>query len=99
MRFLKSIFGVGEVKEGCPEPLVKDFVERAVDGTDPCLRVVSGYKRKLRPAICLALNYVNALVDSLPTSRPVGLGSREDDPLIRALFISADEMPRTTQLR
>ncbi len=87
------------MKEGCPEPLVKDFVERAVDGTDPCLRVVSGYKRKLRPAICLALNYVNALVDSLPTSRPVGLGSREDDPLIRALFISADEMPRTTQLR
>ncbi len=92
LRFLKSIFGIGEAKEGFPESLVKEAVERAVDGTDPCLRIVSGYKRKLRPAVRLALDHVNALVGSLPPSRPLGLGSRCDDPLLKAFFISEDEM-------
>ncbi len=92
LRFLKSIFGVGEPIEGCPESLVKESIERAVDGTDPCLRIVSGYKRKLKPSVILALDHMNALVDGLPPSRPVGPGMRGDDPLVKAIFISEDEM-------
>ncbi len=91
-RFLQSIFKVGQMKEGHPKWLVEEAIERAVDGTDPCLRAVPGYKRKLRPAVRLAIDHVNALVDGLPPSRPIGLGSRGDDPLVRAFFISSDEM-------
>jgi hypothetical protein len=91
-RFLQSIFRLGQTKGGYPESIVKEAIERAIDGTDPCLRAVSGYKKKLRPAVLLAIDYVNALVDGLPDPRPIGLESRCDDPLVRALFISLEEM-------
>ncbi len=94
LQFLKSLFGVGETKARFPGSFVKEAVERAVDGTDPCLRIVSGYKRKLTPSVRLAIDWVNALVDGLPPARPIGVGSRVDDPLVRAFFISEDEICR-----
>jgi hypothetical protein len=91
-RFLQSIFKIEQKKGDYTESLVKEAIERAVDGTDPSLRIVSGYKRKLRPAVVAAIEHVNALVEGLPPPRPVALGIRGDDPLIRAFFISLDEM-------
>jgi hypothetical protein len=91
-RFLHSIFKARKMKGDYPESLVKEAVERAVDGTDPWLHAVSGYKKKLRPAVLLAIDHVNALVDGLPPPKPIGLESRGDDPLVRAFFISTDEM-------
>ena len=92
LRLLQSIFGGGEVKGGYPESIVKMAIERAVDGTDPWLRTVSGYKKKLRPAVIRAIDHVIALVDGLPPPIPVDLQCRGDDPLLKALFISLDEM-------
>ncbi len=92
LRILQSIFGAGDTKGGYPESLVKGAIERAVDGTDPWLRSVSGYKKKLRPAVIRAIDYVIGLVDALPPPIPVDLDRRDDDPLLRAFFISLDEM-------
>jgi hypothetical protein len=92
LRLLQSIFGGGEVKGGYPEAIVKMAIERAVDGTDPWLRSVSGYKKKLRPAVIRAIDHVIALVDGLPPPIPVDLQCRGDDPLLKAFFISLDEM-------
>jgi hypothetical protein len=50
LRLLHSIFG-SEQKGSYPESLVREAIERAVEGTDPWLRGVSGYRRKLRPAV------------------------------------------------
>ncbi|MBP1752559.1 MAG: hypothetical protein H6Q57_1395 [Geobacteraceae bacterium] len=92
LRLLQSIFGGGEINGNYPESLVKEAIERAVDGTDPLLRTVSGYKKKLRPAVIRAIDYVIALVDGLPPPIPVDLDCRGDDPLLKAFFISSDEM-------
>lgn len=92
LRLLQSIFGGGEVKGAYPESIVKMAIERAVDGTDPWLRSVSGYKKKLRPAVIHAIDHVIALVNELPPPIPVGLQSGGDDPLLKAFFISLDEM-------
>lgn len=93
LRLLQSIFGVRDVKKGeYPEWLIRKAVERAVDGTDPLLRLASGYKRKLRPAVIQAIDYVIGLVDILPPATPVNLERRGDDPLLKALFVSVDEM-------
>jgi hypothetical protein len=91
-RLLQSIFGVGEIKDGYPEWLIKKAVERAIDGTDPLLRAVSGYKKKLRPAVVQAVDYVVGMVNSLPPPVSVDLQRRGDDPLLRAVFFSVEEM-------
>jgi hypothetical protein len=91
-KFLQSIFKVGQTKGSYPESLVNKAIERAVDGTDPLLRAVLGYKKKLRPAVRVAIDHVISLVDGLPAPKPISLESRGYDPLIRALFISVDEM-------
>ena len=92
LRLLQSIFASEELKGGYPESLVKEAIERAVDGTDPWLRTVSGYKKKLRPAVVRAIDHVIALVDQLPAPIAVDLERRSDDPLLKAFFISLDEM-------
>jgi hypothetical protein len=92
LRLLQSIFGGGELKGGYPESIVKMAIERAVDGTDPWLRTVSGYKKKLRPAVIRAIDHVIALVNELPPPILVGFQSSGDDPLLKSFFISLDEM-------
>ena len=94
LKLLQSIFG-GVTQGNYPESLVKAAIERAVDGTDPCLRAVSGYKKKLRPAVLKSIDHVVALVDDL--SAPMTISSRSfgDTPRLKAFFISPDDMQRT----
>src|SRR5512147_2194565 len=91
LRLLQSIFG--NDKQGhYPESLVKEAIERAVDGTDPWLRAVSGYKKKLRPAVVRAIDHVVALVNKLPPPLAVELKSYDSDPRLKAFFMSTAEM-------
>lgn len=92
LRLLHSIFGQSDKEGGYPESLVKNAIERAVDGTDPWLRAVSGYKKKLRPAVLRAIDHVVALVDSLPPPIAASLECYGEDPRLKAFFISKAEM-------
>jgi hypothetical protein len=93
LRLLQSIFG-GATQGNYPESLVKAAIERAVDGTDPCLRAVSGYKKKLRPAVLRSIDHVVALIDGLPAPLTVSSGSYGDDPRLKTFFISPDDMQK-----
>ena len=90
LKLLQSIFGTAR-QGSYPESLVNEAIERAVDGTDPWLRSVSGYKKKLRPAVIRAIDHVVALVNSFPAPLPISLRSVDDDRL-RGYFISAQQM-------
>ncbi len=92
LRLLQSIFGFGETEGGIPESIVKQAIERAVDGTDPWLRAVSGYKKKLRPAVIRAIDHVISLVDRLPPPIVAGPASFGDDSRLKAFFLSSAEM-------
>lgn len=94
LKLLQSIFG-GVTQGNYPESLVKAAIERAVDGTDPCLRVVSGYKKKLRPAVLASIDHVVALVDGLTLPLAVSRSSYGDTPRLKAFFVSPDDMERT----
>ena len=93
LRLLQSIFG-SDKQGSYPESLVKEAIERAVDGTDPWLRAVSGYKKKLRPAVIRAIDHVVALVDGLTTPMPMSLGNYTDDRRLKSFFISATDMKK-----
>src|SRR5512137_1809161 len=92
LQLLQSIFGYGDTQEGIPEAVVKKAVERAVDGTDPSLRAVSGYKKKLRPAVVTAIDHVIAMADALPPPLPVYFAGYRQERCLKGYFISAKEM-------
>jgi hypothetical protein len=92
LRFFQSIFGSNTTAGSYPESLVKAAIERAVDGTDPWMRAVAGYKKKMRPAVVRAFDHIVALVDGMPS--PIVLESEkyDSDQLLRTFFISKTDM-------
>jgi hypothetical protein len=52
-----------------PDELVHRATERAIDATDPRIRILSSYEKKMRPAVIHAIHRVVNLVDEL--SAPV----------------------------
>lgn len=79
---------------GSHERLDEQDVEQAIDiiieETDPRLRLVGGYKRKLRKPVIRSLMYVKRLVTRIPGAFEVSRKSYGSDPQISALFGSAD---------
>lgn len=75
-----------------PETLIKAAIEHAVDNTDPWIRAVSGYKRKLRPAVLQSMKHVGALVDEMPPVIVVISGSYINNSRLRPFFISSSDM-------
>lgn len=92
LRFLRSLFGAGDEYSRYPESLVRDLIERAVDATDPWLRAVSGYRKKLRPAVIRSLEHVTSMMEALPPAVPLCIGCYDENPLLKAIFTSRDEM-------
>lgn len=93
LRFFQSIFRRPRKQGGgIPDSLVTKAIERAVDGTDPWIRAVSGYRKKLRPAVLHAIEHVVAMVDATAPPLALDLATYENDPSLRTYFISANEL-------
>ncbi|MGW8313582.1 MAG: hypothetical protein ACWGOL_10160, partial [Desulfuromonadales bacterium] len=94
LNLFHSIFKSTEQAEGYPKDLVEAAIERAVDGTDPSLHAISGYRRKLRPSVLAAIDHVVTLVDGLAPPRLATRDSYSHDPLLQAMFLSSEQMIR-----
>lgn len=94
MRLFQSIFGRGETIGRYPDTLIDQGIERAVDGTDPRLRLLRGYQKRLRSPVIHAIDQVIALVDASPDPLNAGVAGYQNDFRLAALFASADEMLR-----
>jgi hypothetical protein len=93
LTLFQSIFRPGADKLGSyPGDLIERAIERAVDGTDRRLRALTGYKKRLRPAVIHAIDHVVGLVDNLPP--PLELDGRNygSDAELNAYFASVDHM-------
>jgi hypothetical protein len=75
MKLFRSIFGGREAVGHYPEFLIEMAIERTVDGTDPRLRLVPGYRKRLRAPVIHAIDHVVALVDDIPATVAAGLGA------------------------
>ncbi len=94
LRLFQSLFSGGAEKGPYPESLVRGSIERAVDGTDPNLRGLSGYRKKLRPAVLLALDHVVALADELAAPIDASRAGFGLDPRMNLFFVSADHLQK-----
>ena len=92
LNLFQSIFGGGEQQGHYPESLIEAAIERAVDGTDPRLRAMFGYRKNLRPSVFHAIDHVVALVDDIPAPIPALRSDYNTDLRLKALFASADRM-------
>jgi len=96
LRRLQSIFTPAHPKPGkFDEALIHSAIERVVDGTDPRLRAVRNYQRKLRGAVEQAIEFVVAFVDTFPTAIELSRRSFTTDPRVRALFASPKQLRET----
>jgi hypothetical protein len=93
LSLFRSIFGPpSQTSSQFDDALIERATERVVDGTDARLRAVTGYRKKLRPAVERAVEYVIELADALPP--PVEFSRRQYgiDPRLRAFFASPDRL-------
>ena len=92
MKLFQSIFGGGETRGGYPESLIDLATERAVDGADARIRLLPGYRKRLRKPIIQAIDHVVALVDAI--HEPLSAGARDhgEEPCLAAVFSSAGDM-------
>jgi len=97
LNLLQSIFGLSDTPQTTvhDDKLIELATERVIDGTDPRLRAVPGYRKVLRPGVECAVDYVIGLVEALP--RPIELSRRQfsRDERVRALFASPDHLKDT----
>jgi hypothetical protein len=93
-RLLRSLFRTASTAATGPfdDAMIREAIERVVDGTDPRLRAVSHYRRKLRDAVAHAVDYAAQQVATLPPAIEIGRRRFTTDPCLRALFISPDHL-------
>lgn len=91
-RFLKSLFtGINEPGKFDKELMLR-AIERVVDGTDPRLRAVSHYRRKLWDSVEQAIDFVVTFVNTLPPAVVADRQGYMTDPRLRALFASPEHL-------
>lgn len=76
------------------EATVDEAIDHLVDGIDPKMRIVSGYKKKLWPAVDKALIYISWLVDTIPGPVECNRKSFATDPLVNAIFATAGDIKK-----
>ena len=91
-----NLFGnlFGRADEGhsdLPEQLVKKLIERTMDGTDPRLRIVSGYAKTLRKPVIHAAEHVIGLMDSLPQPLLLDPHDLHASPALAAMLYSESQ--------
>lgn len=92
LKLLQSIFGAGESTGRYPETLIEQAIERVVDGIDPRLRLMSGYRKRLREPVTVALDQVMHVVDALPPPVSAAASDFAAHEQLAALFVSAEHM-------
>jgi hypothetical protein len=92
-RFLQSIFTASSGPSGkYGDATIQAAIERVVDGTDPRLRAVRHYRRKLWDAVERSVEYVVTLVDALPPAIDASRRAFTATPQLRATFVSLDHL-------
>ena len=75
-----------------PAPQVQKALDRIAELVDPLLKSASGFERQLALPVEHALGYCEGLVDALPGPIDINRQSFADDPLVHALFATADDI-------
>ncbi|GEM_PF-826226 len=73
---------------------LRETIDLVVTGTDPRIRGVANYDRKLAPAVAHMLEHFTACGGWLAPAIEMSTRAWSHDPIVRALFTSSDELHR-----
>jgi hypothetical protein len=71
---------------------IAETVERVVQTTNPRLRFLGRYKKRLAPAVTASLNYAREIVASIPAPHEASAAGWNADPCVRAFFATSDDI-------
>ncbi len=93
-KLFSTIFGTQDKQDATliPESLLKAAIERALDCTDPRMRILPEYAKVLREPVLHAATHIIAFVDGLPPPVTASKESRENTPSLGVIFTSATRM-------
>ncbi len=93
IKLLESIFAKAPTTtDKFDAALIHKATDRLVEGTDPRLIAVNGYRERLRPAVERTVEYVIELVDSLTLPADLARRNYLSDPRFRAFFSSVEHL-------
>ena len=96
LSFLNSHFNAEpEPASQIDETAIRAAIERVVVGTDPRLRAVRHYRRKLRAPVERAITYLMAKIATLPPAIEASRRGFVADPHLRAVFASPEQLQET----
>lgn len=78
--------------KGYSDDLIDRATARALDATDPRIRILSGHARQMRTAVIHTIDHVLQLVDSLSTPLPMSRADWSAQPLLGAMFASGESL-------
>jgi len=93
LHFLSSLFKPTTGEAGTLDKgLIEAATERAIDGTDPRLRVLGNYRRRLYEPVARAARHVIGLVDGQAAPVEISRRTYGADPRLRAFFVSSEHL-------
>jgi len=69
-----------------------DAIEMVVDNSSPKIRLIRGYKKKLRQSVESALGHIDRLVETIPGPMDVTAQSNVNDLLAKAFFMNKEHL-------
>lgn len=72
--------------------LLQRALDAVVEGTDPRIRAVSGYSKRLYPAIKTSIAYIQRTVDQVPEPITLAPSRYASDPTVHACFSSVEDL-------
>lgn len=77
------------------DELTQRAIDKAVTLTNPRLKLVRAYQERLAPAVAHSIDYLRETVRGLPPAIDASAARWSADPLLRAVFVAAADLPAT----
>jgi len=90
-----ELLGWGQVAGGhgsLSDVAIGNAMEAVVDGTDPRVRIVGSYLRRLRASARVLLDYLEELANDIPDPIVITRAAFTADAQLNAFFVNADDM-------
>jgi len=89
VHFIKSMLGFDT---DLSNAVIRNAIEIVVDNSSPKIRLIRGYKKKLRQPVESALDHIDGLIDNIPGPVDVVDRSRVNDLLAKAFFMNGEDL-------
>jgi len=73
-------------------------IEEMIDIADPAIRQAKRYRKILHEPVAGAMGYCATLIESVPGPITLSKKSYDDDPTVRSLFVSSDDLEQVLRI-